>query len=195
LQGNVFIYTFVSVIVKLITYIMQTFEKIYAENYDGVLRHINMRVQDMSVAEELTNDVFMKVHKHLGDYDETKAGIPTWIRFIANNTCIDHFRCNRYANNRVSASDFNNDGEGIEEFQFMSEDSADTDLERSELGQKIMSSFRSLKPKYRRVAVLYFMNQKQYKEIAEILDIPMGTVFGMISRCRAMLQDSLVTVR
>lgn len=174
---------------------MQTFEKIYTENYEGVLRHINMRVQDMSVAEELTNDVFMKVHKHLGDYDETKSAIPTWVRFIANNIVIDHFRCNRYANNRVSASDFNNDGEGIEEFQFVAEDQADTDLERSELGQKIMSSFRSLKPKYRRVAVLYFMNQKQYKEIAEILDIPMGTVFGMISRCRAMLQESLVAIR
>ena len=128
---------------------MQTFEKIYTENYEGVLRHINMRVQDMSVAEELTNDVFMKVHKHLGDYDETKSAIPTWVRFIANNIVIDHFR----------------------------------------------SSFRSLKPKYRRVAVLYFMNQKQYKEIAEILDIPMGTVFGMISRCRAMLQESLVAIR
>ena len=173
---------------------MQTFEEIYSENYEGILNHINIRVSNPEIAEELTNDVFMKVHKHLGDYDETKSAIPTWVRFIAHNTVIDHFRCNRYANNRTSASDFNN-GEGITEFEFVSEGSADTELERSELGQKIMSSFRSLKPKYRRVAVLYFMNQKQYKEIAEILDIPMGTVFGMISRCRAMLQNSLVAVR
>ena len=173
---------------------MQTFEKIYSENYESILRHISIRVNSPEIAEELTNDVFMKVHKHMGDYDSTKSAVPTWVRTIANNTIIDHFRCNRYANNRTSASDFNN-GEGISEFEFVSDDSADSDLERSELGQKIMSSFRSLKPKYRRVAVLYFMNQKQYKEIAEILDIPMGTVFGMISRCRAMLQESLVAIR
>jgi RNA polymerase sigma-70 factor (ECF subfamily) len=173
---------------------MQTFEKIYNDNHENILRHINMRVNSPEIAEELTNDVFMKVHKHMGDYDETKSAVTTWVRFIAKNIIIDHFRCNRYANHRVSASDFNQDN-GITEFEFVSEASADTDLERSELGQKIMSSFRSLKPKYRRVAVLYFMNQKQYKEIAEILDIPMGTVFGMISRCRAMLQNSLVAVR
>lgn len=180
--------------VKAIKPISKTFEEIYAENYDSILRHINIRVNDPEVAEELVNDVFMKVHKHMGNYDESRSAIPTWVRNIANNTIIDHFRCNRYANNRTSASDFNN-GEGISEFQFTSPEEADTDIENSELGQEIMNSFRSLKPKYRRVAVLYFLNQKQYKEIAEILNIPMGTVFGMISRCRAMLQDSLVTVR
>lgn len=173
---------------------MQTFEEIYSENYENILTHVSIRVSNPEIAEEITNDVFVKVHKHMGNYDETKSAIPTWVRTIANRTVIDHFRCNRYANNRVCASDFNNDN-GINEFEFKTEISADFDLERSELGQKIMSSFRSLKPKYRRIAVLYFMNQKQYKEIAEILDIPMGTVFGMISRCRAMLQESLVAVR
>jgi len=88
------------------------------------------------------------------------------------------------------SSDFSNDN-GIDEFQFVADAEADSEMDREELSAKIMKSFRGLKPKYRKIAVLFFMNQKSYKEIAEILDVPMGTVFGMISRCRKMLQTSL----
>jgi len=169
---------------------MKTFEKIYSENYSDTLNYINWRINNSEIAEELTNDVFVKVHKHLANFDESQSTFSTWLRNITNNTVIDHFKTNHYGRNFTMSSDFSNDN-GIDEFQFVADAEADSEMNREELSAKIMKSFRGLKPKYRKIAVLFFMNQKSYKEIAEILDVPMGTVFGMIHRCRAMLQTSL----
>lgn len=166
------------------------FEKIYTEQYENVLTHINMNVKNLQVAEDLTSEVFIKVLNNIHNYDEAKATIPTWVRFISNNIIIDHHRTNHYGNNVINSSDFNND-EGIEEFQFITDETAEQTIYSEELSTKIANSFNALKPKYRKVANLYFMKEKTYKEVAEILEIPMGSVKGMISRCRDMLQSTL----
>jgi len=49
----------------------------------------------------------------------------------------------------------------------------------------------TLKPKYQRIAELYFLQDKPYNEVAELLEIPLGTVKGMINRVRTMLQAEL----
>ena len=68
-------------------------------------------------------------------------------------------------------------------------------MESNELNIGINNAFANLKPKYKRIAELYFLEDKQYNEIAEICNVPMGTVKGMISRCREMLQSELNNVR
>jgi len=164
---------------------------IYEKYYQSVYHFVLGRVNHTENAEEIANDVFIKAHKHRHNYNVHTAKVSTWLFSIAKNAVIDFYRTN-HADHYVKVSDFVDDS-GKEVYQF-TDNSVDV-VENNELAEQIMSAFTSLKPKYRRVAELFFLNQKQYKEIAEILDIPMGTVFGMISRCRAMLQDSLVAVR
>ena len=149
------------------------------------------RVNYVEDAEEIANDVFIKAHKNRASYNIHTAKINTWLFAIAKNAVIDFYRTN-HSDQYINVSDFA-DETGKEVYQFV--DSTQDIVENNELAEQIRNAFAGLKPKYRRVAELFFLSQKQYKEIAEILDIPMGTVFGTISRCRAMLQKSLIIVR
>jgi RNA polymerase sigma factor (sigma-70 family) len=167
-------------------------ETLYTKYYQLVYHFILGKVNHVEDAEEIANDVFIKAHKNRANYDVHTAKINTWLFAIAKNAVIDFYRTN-HTDQYVNVSNFADAETGKEVYQFI-DDSADV-VENNELAEQIRLAFVGLKPKYRKVADLFFLHQKQYKEIAEILDIPMGTVFGMISRCRAMLQKSLVAVR
>ena len=70
---------------------MQTFNEIYSEYYSYVLNFISQKVS-RDVAEELTNDVFMKVNNNLDRFNPEKSKMSTWIISIAKNAIIDNFR-------------------------------------------------------------------------------------------------------
>jgi RNA polymerase sigma-70 factor (ECF subfamily) len=166
---------------------------IYAKYYKQVYYFILQRVANRAeIAEELTNDVFMKCKAHIENYDVYLAKLNTWLLHIAKNTVIDHFRT-AHADKYVSVDNFI-DAEGRETFQIADTNDKDN-VENTELQETINRAMSKLKPKYRQVAELFFMEQKKYDEISEILNIPMGSVKGMISRVRAMLQQDLQAVR
>lgn len=165
---------------------------IFAKYYEMILNHIKQRVSSNEDAEDLTSKVFVKAHRNLHSFNEETSAMSTWLHVIANNLVKDHYRTNHYGRNTTMTTDLSTDiGDHEFEFDFVCEAEADGAMKSEELSEKIMSAFRALKPKYRKVAVMYFMNERSYKEIADGLDIPMGSVKGMISRCRAMLQNTL----
>jgi RNA polymerase sigma-70 factor (ECF subfamily) len=172
------------------------FNKFYTENYSKILNHVVIRVKNREVAEELTNDVFLKIREKISLYDEQKSGFNTWVYTVANNTIIDYFRASKNEKQVQQISDFQ-DEEGRETLQIPANDgrtTAATEIETQELSQEMLKAFRGLKPSYRRVAIQYFLRQKQYDEIAETLNIPIGSVKGMIFRVREMLQSQLKPV-
>lgn len=67
-------------------------EQIYKDYHEKVLHLIYGKVNNYTLAEDLTSDVFLKVYSKLDTFDETKASISTWIYRIAQNTVIDYFR-------------------------------------------------------------------------------------------------------
>jgi RNA polymerase sigma-70 factor, ECF subfamily len=173
---------------------MQTmnFNEIYKAERSNVINYINWKLNNMADAEEVANDVFVKVNKHLNSFDASKSTFSSWLRTITNRCIIDFYRTD-HTDHYSNVSDFVNSETGDETFQFVSSQNSEADfnLENSELSAKLLKSFRTLKPKYRKIALLYFVREKQYEEIAEICNVPMGTVKGMISRCREMLQAEL----
>ena len=70
-------------------------ENIYNQYYGKVMGYIAARVQRRADAEDLAADVFEKVYRKIGDYDEGKASVSTWIFTITRNTVIDYFRRTR----------------------------------------------------------------------------------------------------
>lgn len=169
---------------------------IYNKYYKQVYWFIFVRVGNMAhIAEELTNDVFVKAQRHIesGNYDVYMAKMNTWLINIAKNIVIDHFRT-AHADKYVSVDNFVDAETGKELFQIADNCESDN-VETNEMQIAINNAMSSLKPKYRRVAELFFMEQKQYNEISEILDIPLGSVKGMINRCRATLQEKLQVLR
>jgi len=168
------------------------FNRMYADNKESVFNYINWKINNIHNAEDLTIEVFRKAHKTY-DVNKVKGELSTWLRTICNTVIIDFFRTD-HSDKYQAVSDFVN-AEGDETFQFASDSSADTNMLNDELRAKLAGAFRSLKPKYRKIAMLYFVKEKKYDEIAEMCNVPMGTVKGMINRSREMLQAQLQGVK
>ncbi len=171
---------------------MLNFETVYNEYNKRILYYINGKVKNSDVAQELCADVFIKVNDNLVYYMGEIAGLSTWIYSIAKNTVIDYYRVDK-SKYYTNVSDFADAETGKETFQFVASESYEVDsiLDNVDKSERIAKAFENLKPSYQKIALLYFVEDKQYNEIAEICNVPLGTVKGMISRCREMLQNQL----
>jgi RNA polymerase sigma-70 factor (ECF subfamily) len=170
------------------------FDAVYKKYFKQIYFYILEKVSFKSdIAENLTQDTFVKVFKHLENYEVEKSALNTWIHRIALNTVIDSVRTS-HADKFVSVDNFVDAETGKETFQVVDNSQADL-METQQVSEKINSAMSNLKPKYKAIADLYFVQEKNYNEIAEILSVPLGTVKGMISRTREMLQSQLREVR
>jgi len=171
-----------------------TFDAVYNKYHKQIyVMVLNMVNRNEDVAQEITNDTFLRANEHLNNYDVQRANLNTWLNTIAKNLVIDHFR--KYKNDtHINVSKFADTETGKETFQ-MVDNSQVNNVENDELSDAIEKAMQSLKPKYREVAELFFNQQKKYDEICKLLNLPMGSVKGMISRARTMLQEQLQGVR
>ncbi len=170
----------------------ETFEEIYNNNKKQIFRYILLKVKDVEIAEDLTQEVFIKLHKNFYRYDVYKAKINTWLHAIANNCIIDHIRSKANKNKMNSISINQSIDENNKEFLQLPDNSTnENDVEINQLSDNLNKAFENLKPKYKQIAEIYFRQELKYNEISEQLNIPMGTVKGMINRCREMLQEQL----
>ena len=173
---------------------------------DMVYNHALRVVKNEHDAEDVTTEVFIKV-MYMNSKDSTRfnpakygegkqASEATWIHTITNSVILDFFRTNHQEHYKAIADFADNNDEEKTYFNFVAPENykADAEVLTSELHGKIAKAFRTLKPKYRKIAVLYFLRDLPYVEIAEIVNIPMGTVKGMISRARTKLQAELGNV-
>lgn len=174
---------------------MLNFESVYNEYHKRIQFYINGKVKNSDAAQELCADVFIKVNDNLVYYMGEIAGLSTWIYSIAKNTIIDYYRVDK-SKHYTNVSNFADAETGKETFQFIAPENYQIEnvLDNVDKSEKIAKAFENLKPNYRKIAELYFIEDKQYNEIADICDIPLGTVKGMISRCREMLQSELKDV-
>jgi RNA polymerase sigma-70 factor (ECF subfamily) len=136
-------------------------------------------------AEDVLQDVFLKVYVNLNDYDRTRAFGP-WIYRIAHNEAVSFLR-------RRSGEAYVISGEegmllldrALDGF------SALDALDRSRIEAAIRKAIGGLDLRYRDALLLRFLEEKSYEEVADILEIPMGTVATLIDRGRKRLRQSL----
>jgi len=141
-------------------------------------------------AEDLTQDVFLKLYRNLASFDVQKGSFQTWITTLARNLLVDHFRRTRME--RVSDSlDASFDGE--ESSPTMADRLADKRPSQEqqvagfELKSQIQNALKQLSPELREAVILRDLEDMDYKEIAQVLHIPEGTVKSRISRGRGEL--------
>lgn len=175
---------------------MKNFNKIYSENHKSVLGFILRKVNNTVVAEELTNDVFMKVYKHLDNYDSEKSAMNTWIMNITSNVVIDYYRKRKMET--ISIEHSNSDEDNIHLVmldRFKSNKSTPFKIMSNAEGvERIQFAIDKLPEKYRRIAKLFFNEELSYQEIAETLACSLGTVKGQLSRAREILTSQLERV-
>ena len=140
-------------------------------------------------ARDLAQEVFIKVFSLLDRFDESYA-FSSWLFRIATNHCIDHLRRNRL---RFLSIDHGLGPDG-EEYDFQLPDSGpepDRILQRKEAMERLTEVIADLPPHYRAITLLRHDQQLSYEEIAEILQLPLGTVKARIHRARNMIRQML----
>jgi len=172
---------------------VKSFNEIYTTYYNRVENFLTAKLNGKRhIAEELTQDTFIKVSQHLENYNSDRAKLSTWIYTIANNQLTDYFRKNK-SNQVMSVDSFINEN-GEPSFQFTDSQEADVSVVSEEKMSAVKRAMNKLNTLEQRIADLYFMQEKQYIEIVEYLNIPMGTVKGVINRLRKKLQKELEQV-
>ncbi|WP_089843825.1 RNA polymerase sigma factor [Granulicella pectinivorans] len=141
-------------------------------------------------AEDLTQDVFLKLYRNLASFDTTKGSFQTWITTLCRNLLVDHFRRTRLerASDSLDASfDGEEDGPTLGDKLTDSRPSQEHHVAGLELKARIQHALKQLSPELREAVILRDLEDMDYKEIAEVLRIPEGTVKSRISRGRGEL--------
>lgn len=150
-------------------------------------------VRDRETAADLVQETFMKAFSSLASY-RSEFRFSTWLYKIAANSSIDHLRKKRIQALSLDRKIETKDGSVEIEIPDYSYHPGRT-LERKEQRNFIEEAINSLPAKYREVIVYRHKEDKSYEEIADQLNIPVGTVKARIFRARELLKKKLKNAR
>jgi RNA polymerase sigma-70 factor (ECF subfamily) len=140
-------------------------------------------------AEDLAQDVFLKVFKSLRTFDR-RANFSTWLISVSRNLCIDHYRSVRRERELV-----NHDVDVVTLARPTGGDTAQAMLERRDRVATLRTALDKLTPSLRAAIMLRDIQELSYQEIAERLGVPEGTVKSRINRGRTELARQIARLR
>ena len=160
------------------------------QRYSQAIYHIIYKiVRDKETAHDLVQETFMKAFSSLASY-RSEFRFSTWLYKIAANCSIDFLRKRRIQALSLDQQLETKDGSvGIEVADYSYHPGIE--LERKEQRFSIEEAINSLPDKYREVIIYRHKDDKSYEEIADLLNIPVGTVKARIFRARELLKKTL----
>ncbi len=139
-------------------------------------------------AKDILQDGFIKVYRSLKEYTNT-GSLEGWIRRIMVNTAIDHFRRARHSYLLLG------EDRSMEEFGDLAEQDESAEDGEAAWGDlkpaDVINAMQKLTPAYRTVFNLYVFEEMTHKEIAETLDISIGTSKSNLAKAKANLKRLL----
>ena len=144
-------------------------------------------------AEDLTQDVFLKIYSNLGSFDVTRGSLPVWITTMTRNLLVDNYRRTRNQRATGSLDEGWDQTEELRPHLSVSDRLADAgpspheSAARQELKKMVQKALMKVSVELREAVILRDLQDLDYKEIAQVLGIPEGTVKSRISRGRAEL--------
>ncbi|SEK39170.1 RNA polymerase sigma-70 factor, ECF subfamily [Maribacter orientalis] len=158
------------------------FEKLYGMYADNICGVINTIVKNDSIAQEICQDVFIKIWNNSESYNSSKGRFFTWILNIARNAAIDEIRSRSYKNEKknLSADYFVGILQNKEE-----EESSNVDT------NGLRNLVKNLKEKCVQIIELLYFRGYTQKDAAEELDIPIGTVKTRNRSCISQLRENM----
>ena len=145
---------------------------------------------DADNAQDLTQEVFIKMYRTLNTYDSGKGAFMTWVTTITRNLLVDHFR--KTKGDRITDS-LDGPVSEHEDAQPLSEQIADraappdAAVQSRETKEMVHQALQKLSPELREAVILRDLQDMDYREIAGVLRVPEGTVKSRIHRGRAEL--------
>ncbi len=134
-------------------------------------------------AEDLTQEVFVRIYKTLGSYRAIHGGFTTWMTSVTRNLLIDHYRRTKRERLTDSLDDEQPSREQIESPARTPYQMAKV----SELSEQIQQALGKISPELREAVILRDLQGLEYREIQDVLRVPEGTVKSRINRGRIEL--------
>jgi RNA polymerase sigma-70 factor (ECF subfamily) len=140
-------------------------------------------------AEDLTQDVFLKVYSNLSSFDTGRGSLQVWITTMTRNLLVDNFRRTRQQRATSSLDDGWEEGENLKPVDRLTSraPSPHEAAASQELAKMVQDALARVSVDLREAVILRDLQDMDYKEIAQVLSIPEGTVKSRISRGRAEL--------
>ncbi len=157
--------------------------------HDAIFSFVYRMIHDREQVEDLTQEAFIKAFSSLKSFNDEYA-FSTWLYKIATNNCIDHIRKRKLQTFSIDKPIESKDSDYSFE---LSDDSyeADKELISDQKSLLLNKAIGTLPEKYKKVIQLRHVEEKSYEEIADELDLPIGTVKAHIFRARELLYKQL----
>ena len=165
-----------------------SFEELVRRYQRPITGYVYRMLNNYDASLDVTQEVFIKVYNSLEKYSSDYK-FSTWLYRIAHNAAIDHMRRNSV--NQQSVEEENADGT----YQLQIESPQPTPeqmRERSEWRTEIESVVKCLPTVYRELILLRHTQDLSYDEIAEVTNLPLGTVKNRLFRAREMMREIFV---
>jgi len=166
------------------------FAELMGKYRDSIYYMVNKMVRNTDDAEDLTIEAFGKAFHRINQYSPDYA-FSTWLFKIASNNCIDFIRKKRLQMTSMDTTFESQDGE----YTGMQVRTDDLDPEEEAIKNQKVKMMRllveKLKPRYRVLVEKRYFEELSYEEIAEELDLPLGTVKAQLFRAREFLANMM----
>ncbi|MFP5333300.1 MAG: RNA polymerase sigma factor [Acidimicrobiia bacterium] len=159
------------------------FDEIFLRHREAIFRFVARRVGWESAA-DLTGEVFVRAFEGRSRYELRRPSARSWLLGIASHVCVDHLRrtgLRRRRRDEVAAG-------WLYRLPVESDRVVD-DADARRLAPMLVEALRKLSESDRQVLLLQAVTELSYREIADILDIPIGTVRSKLNRARRRMRE------
>jgi len=155
------------------------------DRYGGVVYSIILRIaRDKATSEDLTQEVFLRVWNRIPSFDAERGSLSTWVLTIARHSAIDFLRSRSGKQARLNIS--------IETLErSLTGGNAETELQSATDAKKVRAAMARLEPKHRQLLELAYFDGLSQSEMAEKLELPLGTVKTWVRTALRQLRENL----
>jgi len=169
-----------------------------AAAWEEIVQRYNRRIYNICYrfagtsddAQDLTQEVFIKMYRTMGSYDVERGAFMTWVTTMTRNLLVDHFRKtkqDRVTDSLDGASSEHEDSMPLSDKIQDKGPAPDSKVQSRETSETVHRALEKLSPELREAVILRDLQDMDYREIAAVLKVPEGTVKSRINRGRAEL--------
>ena len=166
----------------------KAFEEVAVPQLDVVYRVALRLTRNQHEAEDLVQETFLKAHKAFPRFEMRKYGIRPWLLRILHNTFLNRLEREKRAPTATDQQTLEQ-VHGADASSYGYDEPSAIDYEN--LDSEVKVAIDRLGPEFRAVLSLWATMEFSYKEIAEILELPIGTVMSRLHRARRQLMEDL----
>jgi RNA polymerase sigma-70 factor (ECF subfamily) len=160
----------------------EAFALLFEQYKNLVYRTTYLTLGTAAEADDILQEVFLQVHRSLDSYDPSRGAFTTWLHRITVNRCLNWRRC------RLRSDSFE---EIAEEWPADETLEPDRRADRYSDDECVRRALRRLSPKLRVAVILRHYWDLSYAEIAEIMDLPLGTIKSRLNLAMRLMHDDL----